>query len=136
MSEKTTAFHQVHRIPASPAAVYRALIDPEEHAAFTGSEATGEPKVGAAFTAWDGYIHGKIVELEEDRKIVQAWSTTEWPADQPPSKVEIRLEPDGDETRLTLVHSEVPESQAESYRQGWIDYYWSPLQQYFQDRKA
>ena len=30
-----------------------------------------------------------------------------------------------------MTHSEVPIDQAESYRQGWIDYYWNPLRAHF-----
>jgi activator of HSP90 ATPase len=133
MAEETTSFQQVQNIPAPPEAVYDALLDPEQHSAFTGAEATGEARVGAGFSAWDGYINGKILALEPSRRIVQEWSTSEWPAGQPPSRVEIRLEPIEEGTRLTLLHSDVPVSQAESYRQGWIDYYWSPLKTYFRE---
>jgi hypothetical protein len=38
--------------------------------------------------------------------------------------------------RVTLVHSEVPESQAAAYRQGWVDYYWTPLKEYFSKEKG
>ncbi|MFZ0429748.1 MAG: SRPBCC family protein [Acidobacteriota bacterium] len=131
MAEETTSFRQVQSIPASPERVYDALLDPEKHSAFTGAEATGEAKVGAEFSAWDGYIDGRILDLERNRRIVQEWSTTEWPAGQPPSRVEILLEPSEEGTRLTLVHSDVPVTQAESYRKGWVDYYWNPLRNYF-----
>jgi hypothetical protein len=30
-----------------------------------------------------------------------------------------------------MVQEEVPASQAPNYRQGWKDYYWNPLKQYF-----
>jgi hypothetical protein len=33
-----------------------------------------------------------------------------------------------------MIHSKVPVEQAESYRQGWIDFYWEPLKKYF-DKK-
>jgi hypothetical protein len=38
-------------------------------------------------------------------------------------------------TELTMVHSKVPEAQADEYRQGWIDNYWDPLKEYFGKKK-
>ena len=126
-----TTINQCTRIAADPAQVYLAFIDSSEHAAFTGANATCDARVGGEFTAWDGYIFGKNLVLDEDRRIVQEWSTTEWPEGYPPSLVEFIFEKMEDGTEVTLVHSGVPESQAEGYRQGWIDFYWKPLADYF-----
>jgi activator of HSP90 ATPase len=122
-------------IPASPEEVYDAFIDPKKHAAFTGAEATGDPEVGGEFTAWDGYITGKNVELEKGKRIVQEWSTSEWPEDYPPSRLELTFAKLNGGTELTMVHSKVPASQAEEYRQGWIDNYWDLLKEYFKKKK-
>jgi activator of HSP90 ATPase len=45
--------------------------------------------------------------------------------------VEILLERMKDGTRLTLRHSNIPEGQAESYKQGWEDFYFKPMKEYF-----
>jgi activator of HSP90 ATPase len=132
VSNKTKTIKQSVILPAKPAEVYDAILKAKKHAAFTGSRATCTPRVGGKFTAYDGYIWGKNLELEEGRKIVQEWQTTEWPADAPPSIVEFTFEERKGGTELTMVHSKVPAEQAESYRQGWIDYYWDPLKEYFQ----
>jgi hypothetical protein len=34
-----------------------------------------------------------------------------------------------------MVHSNVPEEQADDYRQGWFDNYWDLLKDYFRKRK-
>jgi hypothetical protein len=44
--------------------------------------------------------------------------------------LEIRLEPDGKGTRLTMFHSEVPAEHAERYARGWLAFYWKPLRRY------
>jgi hypothetical protein len=31
-----------------------------------------------------------------------------------------------------MVHSNVPAEQADDYAQGWIDFYWKPLKEYFE----
>jgi uncharacterized protein YndB with AHSA1/START domain len=133
MSE-TRTIEQTVFIPAPPREVYAALLDPEKHAEFTGVEATGDPVVGGEFTAHGGYISGRILELVEGEKIVESWSTTEWPEGAPPSRLELTFRAKDGGTELTMVHSKVPAHQAESYRGGWITYYWEPLQRYFESR--
>lgn len=121
---------QTTLLEASPEEVYEAYVDPKKHEAFTGSRATGSPKVGGRFTAWDGYIEAKYTELVKGERIVHEWKTSEWPSGYPPSVVEIKLEKVGEKTKLTFVQSKVPAEQAEGYRQGWIDNYWVPLKKY------
>ena len=109
----------------------RCFCESSKHREFTGAAATGEAKEGAEYTAWDGYINGKHLELVRARKIVDEWRTSEWPEGFAPSRLEFRFADKDGGTEVTMVHSEVPESQAEAYRQGWVDYYWNPLKEYF-----
>jgi activator of HSP90 ATPase len=119
-------------LPATPERVYEAWLDGARHAAFTGAAATGEAAVGTRFTAWDGYIEGSNVELQPYTRIVQSWRTTEFPAGAPDSTVTVLLEPEAEgATRITLRHTGIPEGQSESYRQGWLDYYFEPMRRYF-----
>lgn len=129
-----TTLNQTVYFDATPGEVYTAYLDPAVQSKATGAEATGGTQVGDEFTAWDGYIFGKTVELEPNKRIVQEWQTTEWPEGYPPSRFEITLEPDGDGTKLTMVHSLVPAEQADDYAQGWEDYYWEPLKRYFANK--
>jgi len=103
-------------------------------------KAQGEPNVGSQFTAFDGYISAKYIELEPDRRIVQEWRTNPvrgasgWPEGYPPSKVEITLEPEGDGTRLTFLQTDVPPKDKQAYDDGWRKNYWEPLKRYFSKR--
>ena len=115
----------------TPEQLYRAWLDGEMHGAFTGSAAQVDPQVGGRFTAWDGYITGTNLILEPFRRIVQSWRTTEFPAGSPDSHLEVLLEEGEAGTTLRLVHTEIPDGQAEDYRQGWEDYYFKPMQDYF-----
>lgn len=118
-------------IPASPQAIYEAFLSSEGHAAITGSPAEVDPKVGGKFTAWDGYISGITLELEPHRRIVQAWRTTEFPEDAADSRLELLLEDAPGGTRVTFNHTGIPEGQGESYRQGWLDFYFTPMKAYY-----
>jgi activator of HSP90 ATPase len=123
---------QTEFIPAvKPAEVFDALLDGKKHSKLTGGKATGSATVGSTFTAWDGYISGKNLELEPGERILQDWQTTEWPDGAPASQVEWTFRAKDGGTEVTLVHSNVPPEQVESYRQGWIDYYWDPMKEYF-----
>jgi activator of HSP90 ATPase len=60
-------------IPAKASEIYKAWLSTKGHAAMTGSAAKVDGKTDGKFTAWDGYIFGSTLELEPDRRIVQAW---------------------------------------------------------------
>jgi activator of HSP90 ATPase len=128
---KTETIRQKVLIPATLTEVYEAFVDAKKHSKFTGSKATCDPKVGGQFTAWGGYISGKNLELEGGKRIVQEWLTTEWPEGQPPSRLELNFKKAEGGTELSMVHSGVPAEQAADVAQGWIDFYWDPLKEYF-----
>ena len=98
---KTVKITQKVIIPATPMEVYEAYIDEEKQTEFTGSKATSDSKVGGEFTAWDGYITGKYLELEPGKKIVQEWTSTDFPGGAPPSRFEISLKEAKGGTELT-----------------------------------
>jgi activator of HSP90 ATPase len=97
----------------------------------TGGLAHANAEIGVAFDAWDNYIRGRNLELEPDRRILQAWRTAEFTAEEEDSLLEITLVSEGIGTRLTLSHSNLP-AHGEKYQQGWIEAYFEPMQAYFQ----
>ena len=119
-------------LPASPERIYRAWLDEHEHAAFTGgAAATIDPGLGGKFSAWDGYITGTNLALDPGRRILQAWRTTEFPAGSPDSQLEVLLEAVEGGARLSLLHTGIPDGQGQEYYQGWEDYYFKPMLEYF-----
>ena len=76
-------------IPASPSEVYEAWLSSEGHTGMTGAEANCTAEVGAEFDAWDGYIAGRNIELEPDRRIVQSWRTVQFADSDPDSQIEV-----------------------------------------------
>lgn len=118
-------------LPASPEDIYNAWLSSEGHSEMTGSPAEVQAEVGGAFKAWEGYIWGKTLEMEPHRRIVQAWRTSEFPEDSPDSRVKILLEEDDTGTKITLKHTHIPDAQGERYKQGWDDFYFTPMRKYF-----
>ena len=119
-------------IPANAEAIYRAWLDSDGHAAMTGSPAKVDGKVGGKFSAWDGYIFGTTLDLTPNQRIIQSWRTTEFPEDASDSHLEILLEEVAGGTKVTLIHSDMPEDQVDDYKQGWEDFYFRPMKKHFQ----
>ena len=118
-------------IPAKASEIYKSWLSSKGHTAMTGSPAKVDGKPGGKVSAWDGYIFGRMLELEPNRRIVQAWRTSEFPDEAPDSNVEILLKQVKGGTKVTLTHRDMPEDQVESYRQGWEDFYFKPMKEYF-----
>ena len=70
------------------------------------------------------------IELEYPTRILQKWRTTEFSEDDPDSILEIRFDLEGDQTRITIHHSGLPEHGMQ-YKQGWVDAYFTPMQDFF-----
>jgi activator of HSP90 ATPase len=118
-------------LPVTIEALFTAWLDSMQHGLFTGSTADIDPTVGGEFTAWDGYISGKTLAIDAPRRILQSWRTNEFDESDPDSKLELLFESIPGGTRLTLNHTNIPDGQKEMYTEGWEEYYFKPMQEYF-----
>jgi activator of HSP90 ATPase len=118
-------------LPVPQKKIFEAWLDSTEHTAFSNSDANIDPHVGGKFSAWDGYITGKIISLEPFTRIVQSWRTTDFSVDDPDSLLEIIIDPMDSGCKVTLNHTGLPDGSKEEYIQGWEDYYFAPMQEYF-----
>lgn len=127
----TFAFTVSATIPASPKAIYDAWLDGKRHGAMNGGgKATGSTKVGGKFTAWDGYIDGRNLELVPGKRIVQSWRTTQFTDKDADSQIAVTLAKVAGGTKLTLRHSNVPDGH-DGYKSGWKTHYFAPMKAYF-----
>jgi len=118
---------------ASPHEIYEIFMDSKKHAKLVDSSAVISRNIGGKFKIYDGYISGKNIELEQDKKIVQHWrgDEDEWPKEHY-SKLSIILDKDDRGTKITLVQEEVPDKYYNNFYKGWYDFYWIPLQKMFE----
>lgn len=128
MSESLNVF-SVFSIPAKQ--IYEAWMDSKEHSAFTNSEAIIDPHVGGEFSTGEGYISGKTISLEPFTRIIQSWRTTDFEEDDPDSRLEVTFEEMDSGCKVTLNHTGLPDGSKDEYIQGWEDYYFTPMQEYF-----
>lgn len=133
----TKTINQTTILDCTPQAAYNAWMDSLQHGEMTGSSAKIDPKEGGKFSAWDGYIQGKTLELDPIKhKIVQVWRSDEqgWPKDYF-SKVTIEFLPHTtNQTKIVFKHSGVPQENVKDIEQGWNDFYWTPMQKYFSSK--
>lgn len=118
-------------LAATPQVVFRAWFDSAQHAAFTGAPAKIEGDIGGRFSLRDGAITGRTMALEFGRRLLQSWRNDDFPKGAPDSRLEMLFETVGAGTRLTVMHAELPEGQAEKLRTFWHDAYFAPMTDYF-----
>ena len=120
-------------LSCSPETAYKAWMDSKKHGEMIDGSAKIDPKVGGAFSIWDGAVKGKTIELDPKKhRIIQEWryEYEDWPQDQP-SKIIIEFVPHENGCKLRFWQSKVPEKYASDIAQGWKDYYWKSMQEYF-----
>ena len=114
-------------IAASPATIFPFLVDPEQHLRWMGTEAEIDARVGGAYRVLVGGRHpsaGEFVEVVPDERVVFTfgWDVPDHPIPARSTQIEITLIPDGDKTRVRLVHSGLPEDAVADHSGGWDHY--------------
>jgi uncharacterized protein YndB with AHSA1/START domain len=119
------------QLPASPAQVYRTWLDSRGHSEMTGGVAQMTAEPGGRFSAWNGYIGGRNLELLEPVRIVQSWRTTRFEDGHEDSVITVTLSEADGGTLLTLEHANVPDTHTSYEQGGWQKSYFAPMQAYF-----
>jgi uncharacterized protein YndB with AHSA1/START domain len=121
------SIHQEVVIQAPPEKVYAALTQAGQFSAFTGGgPAEIEASAGGAFSLFGGRITGISIELDPNRRVVQAWRAENWDPGQF-SLVTFELQREGDATRVVFDQAGHPPAATEHLATGWEQMYWTPL---------
>ena len=123
---KTKTIRQSAVFKATPHQVYETLMDSKKHSQFSGEKASISRKVGVKFTAYDGWIQGRNLELVKDRKIVQLWRGDDWPKGHF-SKATFKFSGKGNVTRLEFIQEGVPVDVYKDISEGWKEHYWEKM---------
>jgi len=112
---------------ATPATIFPFLTDPAQHVRWMGTEADLNPVVGGAYRVLCMGTHpgvGEFIEVIPDRKVVFTfgWDEPNHPIPARSTEVEITLTPDGEKTRVRLVHRGLPDDAISDHTQGWDHY--------------
>lgn len=123
------------KIKSTAKEIYTTWLSSKGHTNMTGGQASISDKIGDSFSAWDGYIEGKNLELEPYNRILQSWRTSQFEEHEEDSQIEILLKEIEGQTELTLIHTTVPES-GEHYKKGWDNHYFQPMKAYFSKKQS
>jgi uncharacterized protein YndB with AHSA1/START domain len=132
MTAATEGFVEVERrIAARPETVFSYFTDPARYRLWQGVDAELDPRPGGLFRVTmtsqsQAVVRGEYVEVEPPNRLVITWGWEPWDG-QPDifvavgsSRVEITLEPDGDDTILRVQHSGLADPQAYQFHNwGW-----------------
>ena len=114
-------------VDATPATIFPFLTDPSQHVRWMGTDAVLDPRVGGDYRVLVRGEHpgvGEFLEVVPDEKVVFTfgWDEPDHPIPARSTEVEITLIPDGDKTRVRLVHRSLPDDAVGDHTQGWDHY--------------
>ncbi len=120
------SFTKQYEIAADVTKVWQALVNPEIISQWMGETVSIGDQVGDTFSFWSNSIWGKNIEVEKEKKLKQEWFGGNW---NEPSIVKFLLTTKDGITHVELIHENLPEGEADSFNQGWDDFYMGPLKQ-------
>jgi uncharacterized protein YndB with AHSA1/START domain len=114
-------------IDAKPETIWPFLTDPARHVEWMGSVADIDPRPGGVYRVLVGgqnYGVGEYVEVVPLQKVVFTFGWEQDDHSIPPGSttVEISLHPEGDKTRVRLVHRGLPDDAISDHGRGWAHY--------------
>jgi activator of HSP90 ATPase len=116
---------------ATPQKLYEMFMNSAKHTAATGMPAKISPKAGGKWSAFGGMILGKNLALIPNRRIVQAWRSSQWKKADPDSILIVSFEKSaGGGAQAELDHVGVPQHDHAGVTEGWVKYYWEPWKAY------
>jgi activator of HSP90 ATPase len=121
-------FKKTFKINAEPSDVYSALTNPFTIELWTGYKAVMSTEPGSEFSLWEGDITGTNIEFIQDRKVVQEWFFGDNPNK---SIVTITIQPDKEDSQVTVEHSNIPDEDFADIAEGWREYYFGAINNFF-----
>ena len=134
--EMPRTIHLAASLPAPPDKLFDMYLDPESHAAFTGAPVSIGSHAGAEFKAFNGTLTGTILQVVPKLLIVQSWRARHWTDSDIDSTLVLTFWPEGNVTRIELVHVNVADHDFAGVSQGWEAYYWTPWRDYLKTNSS
>jgi activator of HSP90 ATPase len=111
--------------------LYSMYLDPVHHSAITnGKAAKISANEGSEYSANGGGHSGKILQLIENRLIVQSFFAKDWHKGDIYSTLILLFEQNGRDAIIKLTHVNIPDRESEKIKSGWRKFYWTPWKKY------
>lgn len=124
---------QTYRIKAPIEKVWKALIDPKKIEEWGGGPVIMRATEMSEFSLWGGDVYGKNLKVVKEKELTQEWISKDL---RKPTRVAFKLKTeDGAETKLELVHENLPDNRVTDFSDGWRDFYLGPLKKLVEKSK-
>ncbi|KAJ3332459.1 hypothetical protein HDU76_000161 [Blyttiomyces sp. JEL0837] len=131
----TTTLNMDVEFVCSAADLFETFLNAGRVQVWSRGPAQIEAVVGGSFALFGGNVTGKILELEQHKKIVQTWRLKSWPEGHF-STVTIEFEEQRESVKLRLKQTQVPIGDLEITRKNWEGYYWNGIKSAFGQMRA
>ena len=121
-------FKKTFRINTEPSDVYSAITNPFTIELWSGYPAIMSTEPGSEFSLWEGDSTGMNLEFVPDRKVVQEWYFGSQPDK---SIVTITIQPDGENSQVTVEHTNIPDEDFADITEGWREFYIGAIINFF-----
>ncbi len=119
-------------MPAKPSDVFAALTNAKLMSAWSEQKGKVEPKVGGRFEMFDGWVKGKVLEYKSGKALAYTWLPGDWDG-KVESTVKYTFAATKTGTKVTLTHEGFPdEKQRKDHYNGWFQFVFDPLKEYFE----
>jgi len=99
---------------------FAAFTNPFTIELWSGYPAVMSKEAGSEFSLWEGDITGRVLEVEEEKKVVQEWYFGE---QEDASIATLKFFVQGNKVQIDLLHTNIPEEAYDDIVEGWNDYY-------------
>jgi activator of HSP90 ATPase len=109
------------KVKAEMEDAFAAFINPFTIELWSGYPAVMSKEPNSEFSLWEGDICGRVLEVEDEKKIVQEWYFGE---QENPSIATLKFFSQGSSrVQIDLVHTNIPEEAYDDIVEGWNEYY-------------
>jgi activator of HSP90 ATPase len=123
-------FKKYNELTAEPELVYKALTTAITIQLWSGAPAEMSTEPGSEFSLWEGDIVGKNIEFKENKLIVQNWYF-DGKTDESMVTIKLHEGKKKGSTSVELIHTNIPEEDYQSFAEGWDEYYFGALLEFF-----
>ncbi len=121
-------FKKHYIINAAPEEVFSAITNPFTIELWSGFPAQMEAKEETEFSIFEGDISGRNIRVIENQLLEQEWYFGDSPEQ---SIVTISIKEHQLGTKIDLVHTNIPDDEYDDFVEGWNDYYWGAIKEFF-----